>query len=333
MRSWRVWLGFGISLVFLYFAVRGQDFERIGQALREASYIWLIPALIAYFLGVAVRSIRWHYLLRSIQDIAPRRIFPVVTIGYMANNVLPFRAGEVVRAYALATRYGVRKSAGLATIAIERIFDGLTMLIFMLVASLSIALTSDLQAVAIIATVLFPLLTVMLVLFVFAPGLRDFMIDLSVKLLPGKVGIRVQEMAHAFFDGLGILKRRLDLISVALTSLLAWLLEASMYLLVAQGFNLDVSPLAILMVTAVANLATLIPSSPGYVGPFETGVLLVLNGALGIERELALSYAIVVHAALYFPVTILGLVFWWRESLSWREVRRAEGVNGVMSDG
>ena len=118
MRSWRVWLGFGISLVFLYFAVRGQDFERIGEALREASYIWLIPALVAYFLGVAVRSVRWHFLLKSVQDIPPRRLFPVVTIGFMANNVLPFRAGEVVRAYALSARYGVRKSAALATIAV-----------------------------------------------------------------------------------------------------------------------------------------------------------------------------------------------------------------------
>jgi uncharacterized protein (TIRG00374 family) len=333
MRSWRVWLGFGISLVFLYFAVRGQDFERIGEALREASYIWLIPALVAYFLGVAVRSIRWHLLLKSVEDIPPRRVFPVVTIGFMANNVLPFRAGEVVRSYALSARYNVRKSAALATIAIERIFDGLTMLIFMLVASLSIALTSDLQAVAIIATILFPLLAAMLILFVFKPGLRDFVIDLSVKALPGRVSSRVEQMAHSFFEGLGVLKRRQDLISVGLTSLLAWLLEASMYLMIAQGFNLDVTPLAILMVTAVANLATLIPSSPGYVGPFETGVLLVLNGALGIERELALSYAIVVHAALYFPITILGLVFWWRESLSWREVRRSEQVNGVLGDG
>jgi uncharacterized protein (TIRG00374 family) len=326
MRSWRVWLGFGISFVFLYFAVQGQDFGRIGDALRGASYIWLVPALVAYFVGVGVRSVRWHYLLRTVQDIPPRRIFPVVTIGFMANNVLPFRAGEVVRAYALSARYQVRKSAALATIAIERIFDGLTMLLFMLVASLSIALTSDLRWVAFSASVLFPLLTLTLVLFVFAPGLREWAIDLSVRLLPGRAGSRVEQMAHSFFEGLGILKRRQDLALVALTSLLAWLLEASMYLLIAQGFDLDVAPLAILMVTAVANLATLIPSSPGYVGPFEYGVQLVLVGALSIESELALSYAIVVHAALYFPVTILGLVFWWRESLSWRDVRRTDGV-------
>jgi uncharacterized membrane protein YbhN (UPF0104 family) len=108
---------------------------------------------------------------------------------------------------------------------------------------------------------------------------------------------------------------------VALTSVLAWLCEATMYLLIARGFDFSIRPAEILLVTAVANLATLIPSSPGYVGPFETGVVLVLNGALDIAREVALSYAVVVHAALYFPVTLLGLLYWWRESLSWREVR------------
>jgi uncharacterized membrane protein YbhN (UPF0104 family) len=85
---------------------------------------------------------------------------------------------------------------------------------------------------------------------------------------------------------------------------------------------LGLSPADILLVTAIANLATLIPSSPGYVGPFEAGVLLALVGAIGLERELALSYAVVVHAALYFPITIWGLFYWWRESLSWRDVQR-----------
>ena len=322
--SWRVWLGFAISFVFLFFALRGQDFDRIWEALRQADYVWLLPALAAYFLGVLVRSIRWHFLSRAVRPIATRRLFPVVVIGYMANNVLPLRAGELVRSYTLSTRFGVRKSGALATIAIERIFDGLTMLTFMLVASVSIALTSDLRSVAIIATVLFPILMTLLFAMVFSTRLREALIVLSVRLLPGRVGVRVEEMAHAFFEGLGILRRRQDLILVTLTSLLAWLLEASMYLLIAEGFAFDVSPLAILMVTAVANLATLIPSSPGYVGPFETGVLLVLNGALGIEREVALSYAIVVHAALYFPVTVLGLILWWRESFSWRDVRNVE---------
>ncbi|MEI2617912.1 MAG: lysylphosphatidylglycerol synthase transmembrane domain-containing protein, partial [Thermomicrobiales bacterium] len=149
------------------------------------------------------------------------------------------------------------------------------------------------------------------------PGARAAasIVGLGARVLPERAGAKLEELAHSFAEGLGILKRRQDMIGVGLTSILAWLLEASMYLLIAQSFGLDLSPAAVLLVTAVANLATLIPSSPGYVGPFETGVLLVLNGALGIPRALALSYAIVVHAALYFPATILGLIYWLAREL------------------
>jgi glycosyltransferase 2 family protein len=322
--SWRVWLGFGISLIFIYFALRGQDFNLILESLRGASYIWILPALVTYFAGVGVRSLRWAYLLRPIQHIHPRRLFPVVAIGYMGNNVLPLRAGEVVRSYALSARFRVRKTGALATIAVERIFDGLTMVLFMLVASLSIALTTDLRNLFMVATGLFVVLSLGLFLMVFAPGIRIRLIALIVTVLPARFGERIERMANSFIQGLGILRRRQDLIIVACASITAWTLEASMYYFIAEGFSLDLSFSAILMVTAVANLATLIPSSPGYVGPFEAGVVLVLAGALGIQRELALSYAVVVHAALYFPITLVGFFFWWRESLSWREIRESE---------
>ncbi|CAN5607419.1 lysylphosphatidylglycerol synthase transmembrane domain-containing protein [soil metagenome] len=324
MRSWRVWLGLLISLVFVYLALRGQDFELIWDSIRSAEYIWLVPAIAVYFLGVAVRAVRWDYLLRGVAKINPVQLFPIITIGYMANNVLPLRAGELVRAYALQTRHEIRKSASLATIAVERIFDGMTMLLFFAVASLSIALTSDLRTVFSLAVWLFALVAAGTLAFVFAPSLRDRLIAVVIDRLPPRIGDRVGPMAQAFIDGLGILRRRNDLMGVALASICAWLLEASMYLMVAQAFGMDISPFGILMVTAVANLATLIPSSPGYVGAFEYGVILVVAGALGFGRELALSYAVVVHAALYLPVTLLGFFFWWRESLSWGAVRQAE---------
>jgi glycosyltransferase 2 family protein len=324
MRSWRVWFGFAISIVFLYIAFREQDFALIWESLKAAEYRWLIPAMGMYFLGVTIRAARWHYLLRAVQNIPARRLFPIVVIGYMANNILPLRAGELVRSYALSARFQVRKSSSLATIAIERIFDGLTMLGFLLVASLTVALTTNLRNVALAATALFVVLSVMLFAFVLIPAMRHRSIDLALRLLPNRVGERVEQMAHSFFEGLGILRRRQDMLTIALTSVLAWLCEATMYLLIAHGFNLGVSPMAILMVTAVANLATIIPSSPGYVGPFEAAVVSVLAGTLGLSRELALSYAVVVHAALYLPVTLLGVLYWWRESFSWRDVRRAE---------
>lgn len=324
MRNWRVWFGFLVSIIFLYLAVRGQDFDLIWDSLRSARYIWIIPALGAYFLGVGIRALRWNYLLRPVGDISAPRLFPIVVIGYMANNVLPLRAGELVRAYALSARHGVRKSASLATIAIERLFDGLTMLLFFSIASLTIAVTGDLRTLFYLGSIVFSALTIALVVLVFAPGMRERVLVRVFGALPPSIEERLRPMADAFFSGLGILRRRNDLVVVGFTSIMAWGLEASMYLMIAQGFDLDISPLAILMVTAVANLATLIPSSPGYVGAFEYGVLLVLSGPLGFGRELALSYAVIVHAALYAPVTLLGFVFWWRESLSWKDMRQAE---------
>ncbi|MFW6075645.1 MAG: lysylphosphatidylglycerol synthase transmembrane domain-containing protein, partial [Chloroflexota bacterium] len=283
-------------------------------------YIWIIPALGAYFLGVGVRAVRWNYLLRPVEEVSVPRLFPIVVIGYMANNVLPLRAGELVRAYALSARHGIRKSASLATIAIERLFDGLTMLLFFSIASLTIVVTSDLRTLFYLGSIVFAALTAFLVVLAFAPDTRERVLVRIFGIIPDPIEERFRPMADAFFSGLGILRRRNDLLTVGATSILAWGLEASMYLMIAQGFSLDISPLAILMVTAVANLATLIPSSPGYIGAFEYGVLLVLSGPLGLGRELALSYAVVVHAALYGPVTLLGFVFWWRESLSWKDL-------------
>lgn len=328
MRSPRVWLGFLISFIFLFLALRGQDFNQIWESLRAADYVWLLPAVAAYFVGVGVRAIRWDYLLRSVLRVSPVQLFPIVVIGYMANNVLPLRAGELVRSYTLSSRYKVRKTASLATIAVERLFDGLTMLLFIVVASISVAMTRDLRNVVYLAAALLIVVTISLLILVFAPAFRDRLLFWLVNRLPHSIGVRMQRMVGSFIEGLGILRRKGELLSVLLTSVLAWLCEASMYLLIAQGFNLDLTVPEVLMVTAVANLATIIPSSPGYIGPFEAGVLLVLSGALGFPREVALSYAIVVHAALYFPVTALGFVFWWRESLSWSKLRAAEEAVG-----
>lgn len=327
MRRLRVWLGLAVSLVFLYVAFRGQDLGQIRDALGRANYWYLLPGLGLYFLGVAVRSVRWSSLLGAVRRLAARELFPIIVIGYMANNILPLRAGEFVRVYALSNRTTVPKTAALATIAVERILDGLTMLIFMLVASLSIALTAQLQHLGLVASAIFGALLTGLVL-ITTERSRRVILRRVLPRLPNRLGIPAGHLIHSFLQGLGILRRRQDMLIAALTSLSAWLLEASMYALIAHGFGLGISPAAILLVTAVANLATLIPASPGYVGPFEAGILLVLVGALGLDRGIALSYAIVVHAALYLPITVLGLVYWWRESLSWSEVRTLSAKEG-----
>jgi len=323
--AWRAWLGVAISVAFLLIAFRGQDFGEIGGALERVDYAWLAPALACYFAGVWVRAVRWSVLLRPIVAVGPRAVFPVVIAGYTANNVLPLRGGEVVRAYLLGRRYGVRKTAALATIAVERLFDGLTMLAFMLVAAASISFTVELRRLALVAFAIFALVLVGLVGLVAERGPRERLMRLALGPLPAGVAARVERVTSSFLSGLGVLTRRRDLALVAATSLLAWGFEASMYWTIARGFAGPLAdafgPAAALLTTGVANLATLVPASPGYVGTFEAGVALAVNGALGVPRGLALSFAIVVHAALWLPVTLLGAVAWWRQHLSLADVR------------
>ena len=313
---WRGWIGAAISAVFLILAFRGQDLGEVSSVLRRIHYGWLVPALAFYFAGVWVRAVRWSVLLRPLMRARGRDLFPVVIAGYTANNVLPLRTGEVVRAYLLGRRFGVRKTAALATIAVERLFDGLTMLVFMLAAAGAISFTAELRRLALVAFLLFTIILVGLGVVVLAASWRERLLRLALGPLPQGVAVRVERAAESFLSGLGVLRRRRDLVLVAGASLLAWTLEAAMYWTIARGFG---QPLVgamgldgALLTTGVANLATLVPASPGYVGTFEAGVTLAIAGALELPRGLALSYAIVVHAALWLPVTLVGAVAWWR---------------------
>jgi uncharacterized protein (TIRG00374 family) len=313
--------------VFLYLAFRGQDLGDIRDSLKQVNLWWVVPALLLYLVGVWLRAVRWTVLLQPLNSsITSRAMLPTVIIGYMANNVLPLRAGELVRSYLVGRQYKVRKTSVLATIAVERIFDGFTMLGFMLVATIFVSFTSQLQHLALIAFVVFTLLLIGLFLLTLGGNLLDRLLQIVLGPLPAGVADRVERMTESFLSGLAVFKRRRDLLRVASLSVLAWLCD-----LIAQGFGPAIKDVmgfgATLMTTGVANMATLIPSSPGYIGQFEFGVRLVLNGALGVPETQALAYAILVHAALYFPITILGLVMWFRQSLSFSQIQQAERID------
>jgi uncharacterized membrane protein YbhN (UPF0104 family) len=173
--------------------------------------------------------------------------------------------------------------------------------------------------VALIAALIFAAAIAVMVVLLISGTLRDRLLRLMLKPLPDALAARVEQMAEAFLGGLGVLSRRGDLAIVAVTSLLAWSCEAAMYWTVAQAFGVPLSTsmsvVGAYLTTAIGNLATLVPSGPGYVGTFEAGVLLAVNGALGVPRALALSYAVLLHVILWLPVTVWGAIEWWRISL------------------
>jgi uncharacterized protein (TIRG00374 family) len=328
MRRWQFWLGVIISAVFLWLALRGLQLEQVWDALQEARYGWLLPGVGVYFIAVWARAWRWHYLLRPLKRIPTRTMFPIVTIGYMGNNIYPARAGELLRAYVLRRKEAVPISASLATIIVERVFDGVVMLGFVFL-NLS-ELTSlksgsgfigSIRALSLIgAGVFLAAVVIFLLMAVFprqAQGLLHRLID---ALMPGRFRPVLRGFSDRFLDGLASLRSPVDVGMVFVTSIVIWLLETGKYWFVMHAFDFEVSFFALMLMNGIVNLATTIPSAPGYIGTFDAPGIAVLE-AYRVPSAMAAGYTLVLHAALLVPITLLGMYYMARESLSWGDVR------------
>ena len=331
MKRWQFWVGVLISVVFLYFALRGLKLGDFWEAVKTANYWWILPGIAVYFVGVWVRAWRWHYLLGPIKKIPTRTMFPVTCIGYMGNNIYPARAGEVLRAVILKRREGVPISASLATIIVERIFDGVVMLAFVFVNLPELAkltgssgFVGNIQEVAIIGTGVFIGALVIFLLAAMFPKVTAWIGQWFIdRILPERIREKTSGIMHKFLDGLASLRSPVNVLMVFFTSVLIWLFETGKYWFVMHAFNFNVSFFALMLMNGIVNLATTIPSAPGYIGTFDAPGIAVLT-AYGVEQSIAAGYTLVLHVALWLPITLLGAYFMTREGIKWSDSLRAE---------
>ncbi len=366
LKSRQLIIGLVVSIVFFVLALIDVDLGKVWDALQKATYWALIPALAFYFVGVFIRAVRWRVLLRPILPPKPDgtpgdagliNIFEVVVIGYMANNVLPARIGELVRTYVLSLRENVRKTATLATILVERIFDGLTMVGFAAAVVLYVILfdrtalksgdashklgtfLSQLSTPIIVAAVLFLGLLIVFLVVATSRERMQRLAEFGLRFLPGRLHERAEKILVSFMDGLGSLRSPSSLAAVFGLSILAWLCEATMYYIIGTyGFDLRGSdgqslPVYVyILTTAFVNLATLIPQGPGYVGVFEAVAKAVLVGAFGVAADPALSYVLILHATLLIPVTLLGFFYMARQGVKYSSLVKLEENRAEASE-
>ncbi len=334
MKRWQFWVGLLISAAFLYLALRNLKLIEVWQALKTANYLWLLPGIAVYFVGVWVRAWRWHYLLRPLKKIPTNTMFPIVTIGYMGNNIYPARAGEVLRAAVLKQREGVPISASLATIIVERIFDGVVMLAFVFLNLPELArLTHDsgfvgnIQDLALWGAVIFIAALAVFLLAAMFPRITEKVVNTLIDhFLPARIREKTRDITLRFLTGLESLRSPVEALMIFFTTVLIWLLETGKYWFVMHAFNFQVSFFALMLMNGIVNLATTLPSAPGYVGTFDAPGIAVL-AAYGLAKEVATGYTLVLHAALWLPITLLGAYYYFRQPLRWgsKEVEQLKG--------
>lgn len=324
MKRWQLALGLAVSALFVYLALKGLQFDVVWQAIKDANFAWIIPGVAVYFVAVWARAWRWRYLLRPLKVVPLRELFPITVIGYMGNNVYPFRAGEVIRAYVLRRNHEVSITASLATIIVERIFDGLTMLIFLFLALQSLTSLPDaLRTLVTLATVAF--LGAILVFFALALSPRraeQWYTRFVERFVPGRLRPQAIALGARFMEGLVALRSPADVAMILATSLLIWLTETTKYWFVMHAFDFTVSFFALMLMTAVVNLATTLPSTPGYVGTFDEPGIEILK-LYNVPADLAAGYTLVLHAALWLPITLLGFWYMARQGVKWSDFGEA----------
>jgi uncharacterized membrane protein YbhN (UPF0104 family) len=336
---WAAAIGLLVGIGFVWLAFRKLALADVLAAFGSAEpWPWIPLAVLLYLAGHGVRGLRCRWLVSHDANLPITTATNVVVLGYAVNNVLPARLGEVARAGLLGERIGMPFVQSLTVTLLERILDGWTMLLLFSVGLLLTPVGHGMLETAYLAGLIFGAASVGIVTMLLVP----YRVAAFVSQLAGRARSDWQEPAWRFCisvaNGLGYLRRPVDAARVGLLSLVVWLLETGMFLMVLPAFGLPMRFDWAVLAMAVTNLGILIPSTPGYVGPFHYFCMQTLV-LLGVASVTATSYAIAVHAVFYVPITIWGVavVLRYGIELGWitamaRDARRraaATEIGGV----
>jgi glycosyltransferase 2 family protein len=317
-------IGLGLTVIFLVLAFQRVDLAQFVDELKSVNYVWLIPSAICTLLGYALRTVRWQTILSGTARAPLRTLFPVLMMGFATNNLLPGRLGEFWRAYLLGRKRNVRKTFALASVVVERVFDGLTLIALLIIVSAAVQLPGWGREIEFFAAAIFLAATFAVVLLLWKPGMVQGPLTSALHHFHGGIAVWIEERFSAFVDGLGPLRHGRVLVRAMLLSIGVWVLEGSSYLLLSRGLDLglpgslELPGLGLALVTI--NLGIMVPSGPGYVGTQEFFGKQALS-VVGANAQAALTLVVLSHLIQYVLVTGLGLVFFAREQLSPRDLR------------
>lgn len=321
--AWRnpvVWAGAAVTALSVWYTLRGVPLDEVALHVRRAKWLLLLAGSVpSNVLGLYLRALRWRHLTDPIRPIATGPLFRATSIGFMANNIYPARAGEFLRAWYLSRETGADAAAVLATVILERVIDSATFLpvlagVAAIVGTSSPALRSAF-AVGVPILIIAALLPFLLVLALrLAP---DSVIRLARvaggRFLPGRVMARGEELLRRFADGLGSLSGGTHLLWIAVHSFSIWMVVSIVPFFVglyAVGIDLGSTTRnleASYAMLAFVGLAVALPSVPGFFGLYHGACTMAL-AIFGVPKDEAVALGTVVHLTFWTSVNLVGLL-------------------------
>ncbi|QIN83570.1 flippase-like domain-containing protein [Rubrobacter tropicus] len=306
--------GIFVSVFFVYLAARQVDFSESLRALGAVRPARLVAATLVYLSSFPIRALRWRLILRVQKAIPLKELMAAVFIGYMANNVLPARAGEVYRAHYLGRRAGVSRSGVAASIVVERTLDGLMLVCAILFVFVAFPQEDYLGGAAIVTGLVFLALATGILFYGLRADRTHRAIGRTLGLVPEGFRKRLVGRLGSFSRGIRGISTARELLEAGAYTVLVWVLDACAVALVVASFGVTLPAAGYVLVFALVALSTTLPSGPGFVGPFQYAFVLSL-GAFAVSRETALAVSVVAQLSLLGSVTLIGLALLWREQL------------------
>ena len=320
--------GILVSIICSWLFARKIEWSSLGEAFREAKYIYIFPTVIILFIAHYIRAIRWEVLLSPIKRVSVLNLFSANMIGFMANNVLPARLGEVIRPIMIARKEKIKVSTSLATVAIERVFDilGVIVIASLLFCFLPSDNETNSQAVilqlkkwsAIMAFLGICAITTLFLLSLY-PKKAGAVFEKLLFVFPHHLRDKLVNMLHSFISGLQVFDHKTKLLWAGALSIVIWLLNAASIYVLCYSFDIGLSFAGSCFVAVCLALAVALPQAPGFIGVFHIATQKSLD-VFGIDLSSAQSFAILLWAINFVPITITGLLFLWREGISFGEM-------------
>lgn len=321
----RAGIGIGISVVCIVLALRGVDLAKTASLLVAARLQWIGLAALFIVADLFFRAVRWQKLIAPIHPVPLRRLSGYMLVGYLANNFLPARLGELVRSHYLGDREGISRSATLGTVVVERVVDTVVLVGIGAIAILVLNVRGVVGSAILVGVALAGLLVVGLAM------------ALAAHRLPGAQRVaasatdrwpRISGMVSRLRDGLRVAALPRTIAFAAVLSVAAWGCTVLAFLSVGQALGIELTVGEGTLLAAGTNLATAIPSGPGYLGTFEyAGQMIAV--AFAIPSESGLALALLMHALTLAISTIGGSIALVR--LGWTS-KSADRTNGTPAE-
>lgn len=317
--------GFILSAIFLYLAFRKVDLKDLKMAFSQAEYIYLIPVTLLVLFAQWIRSYRWGLILKPVKRLDQWTLFSLTSVGYMAILLLPVRLGEFARPYLLNRKYGLGLSPTLATITIERVFDGLTLMIVLAFVIATVPLPKWVANTGIIMLTVFFSLFVLLLLLAIKKNYSTKVINGVFSKFPHRISRRMIHLLTSFLEGLEILPSLRKNVFVGFLSVTLWITIGFIIYLLFLSFKFDLPLIAAYTVLTLTTLGIMIPAAPGFVGNYHIFVIIALT-LFKIPKSEALTFAIMLHFINVGLIILLGLIFLPHNAISLSKIYQIKQV-------